>query len=118
LPKYINSGEVITLFGSTASIASAAEAFAQFAPHTTARRLFVSQELRFAFATEAFLAGFHGTVAGSDGHGANLDTVFALLTELWSDAEGIVHVAVLAPSDKAFRPSPPDLGANPNAAAA
>ena len=109
---------MITLFGSTASIAPASEAFAQFAPHTTAWCLFISQELRFAFATEAFLAGFHGTIAGSDGHGADLDTVFALLTEFGPDAEGVIHVAVLAPSDKAFCPGPPDLGADPYATSA
>ena len=118
MPKYINSGEVITLFGSTASIASAAEAFAQFAPHTTARRLFVSQELRFAFATEAFLARFHGTVAGSDGHGANLGAVAALLTELRPDAEGVLHMAVLSPADKADGSGFPDLCADPHTASA
>ncbi len=73
-------------------------------------------ELRFAFAAEVFLPRFHGTVARSDGHGAKLDAAAALLTEMRPGAEGVVHAAVLAPSDKAYRPSFPDFGANPHAA--
>ena len=97
-------------------IASAGEAFAKFTPHAAAYHLVGDYELRFAVATEAFLPGFHGTAAGGDGHGAKLDAATALLTEIGSDTEGIVHVAVLAPSDKANRPGFPDLGANSYAA--
>ena len=99
-------------------IASAGETFAQFAPHTAARRLIGDEELRFALAAEAFLPGFHGPVAGSDGHRAKLDAAFAFLTEVRPDAEGMGHMAVLTPSDKAYRPGLPDLGANPHAASA
>ena len=69
-------------------------------------------------AAEAFLPGFHGTVAGSYGHGAKLDATAALLTKLGSDPEGIVHVAFLAPSDKAFRPGLPDFGTGAHATSA
>ncbi len=54
-------------------IASAAEAFAQFAPNAVVRCLVGDHELRFAFATEAFLPWLHGAIARSDGHGAKLD---------------------------------------------
>ena len=80
--------------------------------------MFVSQKLRFALAAESFLPGFHGTVAGSDGHGAKLNTAAALLAEIGPDAEGIVHMAFLTTPNKAFRPCLPDLGANPHAASA
>ena len=56
-------------------IASAAEAFAQLAPHAAARRLIGNHKLRFAFSAEIFLTGLHGTVAGGNGHGAELDAV-------------------------------------------
>ena len=107
MPKYINSGEVITLFGSTANIAPATKAFAQFAPHTTARRLFISQELRIAFPTKVLLPRFHRTLAGSDGHGAKLNATTALFTKLGPDAEGVVYMALLASSHKAFRSCSP-----------
>ena len=100
------------------NIASAGEAFAQFAPHATAWSMFVSQKLRFALAAESFLPGFHGTVAGSYGHGAKLNAAAALLAEIGPDAEGIVHMAFLTTPNKAFRPCLPDLGANPHAASA
>jgi len=99
-------------------IPPAGETFAQFAPHTAPRRLVGNHELRFALAAEAFLAGFHGPVAGGDGHGAKLDTVAALLTELGPDAEGVTHMAVLTPPHKADRPGLPDLCADPHAASA
>jgi len=108
----------MTLLGSTASIASTGEAFTEFTPGTATWRLFGDHELRFAFAAEVFLPGFHGTVAGSDGHRTKLDAAFALLAEIGPDTEGIVHVAVLASPDKAYRPCLPDLGANPHAASA
>jgi len=97
-------------------IAPAAEAFAQFAPRAAAGRLV--HKLRFAFSAEVFLPGFHGAVTGGDGHRANLDAVAALLAEIGADAEGVVHVAILAPSDKADGPGLPDFGANPHAASA
>ena len=102
----------------TTDIAPAAEALAQFAPYTTARRFVGDHELRFAFTAESFLPGFHGTLAGSDGHGTKLDTATALLAELGTNAEGVIHVAVLAPPHKADRLCLPDLGANPHAASA
>ena len=114
LPIYLHS-YLITL---DPNIASAAEAFAQFAPYAAACRLVGDHELRFALAAEAFLPGFHGTVAGSDSHRTKLDAAFALLAEIGPDTEGIVHVAVLASPDKAYRPCLPDLGANPHAASA
>jgi len=92
--------------------------FTQLAPHAMVWRLVGEYKLRFAFTAEVFLAGSHGTVAGSDGHGANLDAVAALLTEIGVYTEGIVHVAVLASPDKTYRPCLPDLGANPHAASA
>ena len=110
-------GEVTSSLGFL-GIASAGETFAQFAPYATAHHLVGDHELRFALAAEAFLPGFHGPVAGSDGHRAKLDATAALLAELRPDAEGVGHTAVLAPSDKANRPGPPDLGANPHAASA
>jgi hypothetical protein len=76
------------------------------------RCLVSEHKLRFAFTAEVFLAGFHGTIAGRDSHRTNLDTVTALLAELGSDAERIVHVALFAPSDKTNRPGSPDLGAD------
>ena len=82
------------------------------------RRFVGEHELRFAFTAEVFLTGFHGAVTGRDGHGAKLDATAALLAELGSDAEWIVHVALFAPSDKANRPGSPDLGANLHAASA
>ena len=99
-------------------IASAGETFAQFAPHTVARRLVGNHELRFALAAEVLFSFFHWPFAGSDGHGANLDTVAALLTELRPDAEGVTHMAVLTPSHKADRPGLPDLGAYTHTASA
>ena len=97
-------------------VASAAEAFAKFAPRAAARRLV--HKLRFAFSAEVFLPGFHRAVTGRNGHGANLDAAATLLTEIGADAEGEVHVAVLAPADKADCPGLPYLGANPYAASA
>jgi hypothetical protein len=41
-----------------------------------------------------------------------------LLTEFGADAEWIVNMTVIAPSDKSFRLSLPDLGTNPHAAPA
>ena len=58
-------------------IACAAKAFAQVAPHTATHHLVGDHKLRFTLAAEAFLARFHGTVAGSDGHGAKLDATAA-----------------------------------------
>ena len=69
-------------------------------------------------AAEVFLSGFHRTVTGSDGHGTKLDAAAALLAKLRPDAERVVHMTFLASSDKANRPGPPDLGANPHAASA
>ena len=69
-------------------------------------------------ATEAFLPRFHGTVAGSDGHGAELDAGAALLTEIGTDSKGVVYMTVLAPTNEAFRPGFPELGTSPHAASA
>ena len=108
----------MTLFSSTTGIAPAVKAFAQFTPNTASRRLFIGQQLRFALAAEAFSAQFHGTVAGRDGHGAKLDATAALLAELGSDAEGVVHMTIFTPSDKTDRLGSPDLCANSYAASA
>jgi len=109
---------MITQFGRILGIASAGEAFAQFAPHAAAQHLVGEYKLRFAFAAEAFLPGFHGTVTGSDGHWANLDAVATVLAKIRPDTQWVVHVAVLAPPDKADSPGLPDLGANPHTASA
>jgi hypothetical protein len=101
---------------SNPNVASAAKAFAQFAPCAATRCLISYHELRFAFSAEIFLPGLHGAVTGRNGHGANLNAVAALLAEIGADAEGEVHVAVLAPPNKANCPGLPDFGADPHAA--
>ena len=73
LPIYSHS----SLLALDTNVASAAEAFTQFAPYAAAWRLVGDYELRFALAAEAFLPGFHGTVTGSNGHGAKLDAAAA-----------------------------------------
>jgi hypothetical protein len=99
-------------------IAAAGESLTQYAPHAVVRRLIGEHELCLAFTAEVFLPGLHGTVTGRDSHRANLDAATALLTELRLDAEGVVHMAVLATSDKANRPGSPDFSADPDTAAA
>ena len=100
------------------SVSPAAETLPQFAPGAAALDLGGYHELRFAVAAEIFLAGFHRAVTGSNGHWAKLDTTFALLAKLGTDAERVIHMAVLAPPDKADRSGLPDLGANSHAASA
>ena len=99
-------------------IASAGETFAQLTPHTVARCLVSDYELRFAFTTKAFLTGLHRTVTGCDGHGADLYAATALDTKLRPDAEGIVHMAFLAPPYETARLYFPDFCTNPHTAAA
>jgi len=93
----------------------AGEAFPEFTPHAPAWGVLVRQKLGLALAAEALLAGFHRSVAGSDGHRAELDASTALLAEIRPDAEWVVHVTVLAPPHETLCPGFPELGTGPYA---
>jgi hypothetical protein len=78
--------------------------------------MFVHHELRFAIATETLFTGFHGTITGSDGHRTKLNAGTTLLTEIGADAEGVVYMTVITPTDEANCPGFPDLGTSPHTA--
>jgi len=109
---------IYSLLAFDTDIASAAEALTQLAPHAVVRCLVGQHELRFALTAEVFLAGFHRTVTGRDGHWAKLDAATALLAEIGPDAERVVHMTLFAPPDKANRPGFPDLRAHLHTASA
>ena len=74
--------------------------------------------MRFAFATEVFLAVLHRAITWRYGHRAELDTIIASLAELLTQVEGTFDVAFLTAPDKADGFCLPEFSAGADTASA